>query len=250
AEPAPARQRRRRGALLPTLAVALLLLLVGTVVAGAFLLERDQRDPGTGPAPVTPTAGGAGGSGSVDGVGSTPSADPSAPPVPEPRDLSPLGRASATDTAADGVGLDGTPVSYRPANLVDGDATTAWRVAGDGTGETLTVTFDEDVVVTSVGLVNGYAKTDVDADGARVDWYERNRVVTRVRWSFDDGRRVEHDLERDRGLQRLAVPATRTGTVHVEILAVSGHAGADRTPVSELELLGAPAADLEDRPTS
>ncbi|MFW6775331.1 discoidin domain-containing protein [Nocardioides sp. CPCC 205120] len=246
---APARERRRRrGALLPALVVTLLVLLVGTVAAGAFLLTRDPGAPTADRGPTTPGPGGADGAdGSVDSVGGTPSAPLR---VPDPRDLSPLARAGATDTAADGVGLDGAPVSYQPANLLDGDEATAWRVAGDGTGETLTVSFDEDVVVTSVGLVNGYAKTDVDADGARVDWYERNRVVTRVRWSFDDGRRVEQTLERDRDLQRLSVPATRTRTVQVEILAVSGHSGADRTPVSEIEVLGAAVAELEDRPTS
>lgn len=240
-EPGPpsAPPRRRPSRALPALVVVLAVLLVGVVLGGSLLLAGD-----TDPEPAS-EAGSTGGSGAPDDA-EAPDAEEAAPDldVPEPRPLTDLTTASASRTAPAGTSLDGSRVEYGAENLVDGDTSTTWRVEGDGTGEVLTFAFDEEVAVTTVGLVNGYDKIDTDPDGGEVDWYARNRHVTQVRWTFDDGRVLEQDLADDRAMQTVTIPAARTSTVQLEIVAVSGHGGADRTPISEVELDGAPVAEL------
>ncbi|HEY1133665.1 MAG TPA: hypothetical protein VGE77_03755, partial [Nocardioides sp.] len=242
-DPPPVRRRSPRA--LPALVVLLAVLLVGAVVGGSIMVSRDT-DPDRSGDTASP-----GGSGAAPP--SAPATDAGAPDaqdvppdveVPDPRDITDLATASASSTAPPGTSLDGSRVEYDAANLVDGDTSTTWRVVGDGTGETLTFTFGEEVAVTSVGLVNGYAKVDRDTDGSEVDWYTRNRTVTQVRWTFDDGRVLEQDLDDDRAMQSVIIPAARTTTLTMEIVAVSGHGGADRTPVSEVEIDGATIADL------
>ena len=73
----------------------------------------------------------------------------------------------------------------------DGNPTTAWRTAGDGTGAVITITLPEPTVVTRVGLVNGYAK-----QVAGVDWYPNNRRILAVTWGFDNGTHARADLRR------------------------------------------------------
>ncbi|WP_447646325.1 NADase-type glycan-binding domain-containing protein [Nocardioides zeae] len=226
--------------------MVLAVLLVGVVLGGTLLLSDDD-DGEPGPAPEAGDAGGSGGSGAGgSGDEAAPDAEEAAPDldVPEPRPLTDLATASASRTAPAGTSLDGSRVEYGAENLVDGDTSTTWRVEGDGTGEVLTFAFDEEVAVTTVGLVNGYDKVDTAPDGGEVDWYARNRHVTQVRWTFDDGRVLEQDLADDRAMQTVTIPAARTSTVQLEIVAVSGHGGADRTPISEVELDGAPVAEL------
>lgn len=234
------RSRRRPPAALVA-AVALVLLVA--VVGGALL-----RGGGDG-SPAAEAERGADGGGAADGgAADAPQGEDLAEHEPEaevtdPVDLATAATPAASATGAPGVDLAGREVTYDVANVVDGDPATAWRVEGDGTGETLTLTFPQEVAVTELGLVNGYAKVD-EHDGEQVDWYERNRVVTSVRWTLDDGEVLEQDLVRDPTPQTIEVPATLTRTVEVEILAVSGHNGADRTPISEVVVQGAPAADV------
>jgi len=217
-------------------------LLVGVVVGGSIMLARDTEPTRSPEAEPSGDPGGPGGPGSEapDAQEAEPDLD-----VPDPRAITALAAASASRTAPPGTSLDGSRVEYGAENLVDGDTSTTWRVEGDGTGEVLTFAFGEEVAVTSVGLVNGYDKVDIDPDGGEVDWYVRNRHVTQVRWTFDDGRVLEQDLADDRAMQTVTIPAARTSTVQLEIVAVSGHGGADRTPISEVELDGAPVAELD-----
>ena len=42
--------------------------------------------------------------------------------------------------------------------MLDGNPATAWRTAGDATGQSITITLPAPSVVSRVGLVNGYAK--------------------------------------------------------------------------------------------
>lgn len=243
AEPAPRQQRPSRA--LPVLVVLLAVLLVGVVVGGSIMLARDTDPTRSSEAGEAGDPGDAGGS---DGPGAeAPDAQEATPDldVPEPRAITDLATAAASRTAPPGTSLDGSRVEYGAENLVDGDTSTTWRVEGDGTGEVLTFSFGEEVAVTTVGLVNGYDKVDTDPDGGEVDWYVRNRHVTQVRWTFDDGRVLEQDLSDDRAMQTVTIPAARTSTVQLEIVAVSGHGGADRTPISEVELDGAPVAELD-----
>ena len=119
----------------------------------------------------------------------------------------------------------------------DGNPATAWRTAGDATGQTITVTLPEPGVVTRVGLVNGYAK-----QVAGVDWYPNNRRTVAVTWGFDDGTTVEQTFAERPGMQRLEVPPVETAAVTLTFTAVTppgaGSLGRDYTAISEVSVTG------------
>jgi hypothetical protein len=129
-----------------------------------------------------------------------------------------IGRANASCQAPSGVDAAGRPVSYAPANVYDGDLTTAWRCDGSGVGEKLTLDLADAVSVGEVGLVPGYAKTDPHSGADR---YAENNRLTKVRWVFSDGSTVVQRLDgsaRNRELQTMRIPATQADRVVVEIL--------------------------------
>ena len=68
--------------------------------------------------------------------------------------------------------------------------------------------------LTSVGLVNGYAKTAQDG-GTSFDWYAGNRRVLAVEWVFDDGTVVRQDLDETRDSRPWR--STRSTTETVEL---------------------------------
>ena len=122
---------------------------------------------------------------------------------------------SATSTAAESVDDQGNPISYAPANAVDGDLATAWRAAaGDGIGQELVLQLPKRYALTSVGLVPGYNKVD-GATGK--DRFRQNRRISRVTWTFDDGSSVGQDFKDDRTLQTIQVNST-TGSVRIKIV--------------------------------
>lgn len=145
--------------------------------------------------------------------------------------------ASAPVTAPPGLDMAGRETTYSASNMVDGDPATAWRMAGDGTGTTLTFTLARPATVTSVGIINGYAKTE-----SGMDWYAGHRRVLEVAWQFDDGTQVKQTLRSTRGLQVLQVHGEHTGTVKLTLLKVSqpgtGAASRDMTAVSEVRIEG------------
>lgn len=206
ADPAPARPRRAAGGIA---VAAALVLLVGIAVLGWSLL-------GTHHAHARAT-------GRSAGAASAPSS--AAPAV----------SASAPVTAPPGVDTQGHAVTYAASNMLDGEATTAWRMPGDGTGTTLTFTLAHPATITSVGLINGYAKTD-----SGMDWYAGNRRVLEVSWRFDDGTVVHQTLHDSRVIQRIAVPHVRTGTVKLMLVHVSkpgtGPSSRDATAISEVQI--------------
>lgn len=74
--------------------------------------------------------------------------------------------------------------TYGTANLKDFDATTAWAegVSGNGTGETLTFTFDEECNVYGIALMPGYFKS--------ADLYKANAAPLELEVSGGDFRTV------------------------------------------------------------
>ncbi|CUR53984.1 conserved hypothetical protein [metagenome] len=210
-----------------------LLALVGLVVAAVIAVGLWRL----GATDDTSTAG-SGGSGTSTAGGEEPG-EPVAPPE-DPVELAASSRAEAPATAPPNLDVHGARVRYVAANMLDGTPSTAWRMTGDGTGRTLRFSLPGDVVVTSVGLINGYAK--LDRDGGRViSWYERNRRVLSVRWTFDDGSTVDQTLKRTRAMQSLEVGPVRTGSVRLTLLEVSAPAarnGRNYTPISEVSLVG------------
>lgn len=140
-------------------------------------------------------------------------------------------------TAPPTTDFDGNLVAYEASQMGDGNPATAWRTAGDATGETITVTLTEPGVVTRVGLVNGYAK-----QVAGVDWYPNNRRTVAVTWGFDDGSSIEQTFAELPTMQRLKVPPVETATVTITINAVTppgpGSLGRDYTAISEVSVTG------------
>jgi hypothetical protein len=166
--------------------------------------------------------------------GASPDAGAGEPQGP-PSELAADATASASSTAPDSVDAAGNPISYSAGNLTDGDQQTAWRVAGDGRGETITLTLASAAHLTRVGLIPGYAKVD-PSNGA--DRFPENRRVREVRWRFDDGTIVDQRFADSRDLQETEVDTT-TRSVTIEILSTRpGTPDHDYLPISEVSLVG------------
>ncbi len=190
----------------------------------------------TGPLGSSPGAGhtgtsahGKGGSGDGSSGGAT--------------DVARQATAEVPATAPPNQDTDGNMVRYDGRNMLDGVPTTCWRMAGDGTGRTITFKLAKPTRLTSVGLINGYAKSAKDAAGHVLDWYHGNRRVLSVAWSFDDGSKVTQDLGDSRDMQTLDLdhPVT-TSTVQLHLVKVSqpgrGPAARNYTPISDVLLRG------------
>ncbi|GAB4007690.1 discoidin domain-containing protein [Nocardioides ultimimeridianus] len=231
AEPAPAPAPSRRRSLLPWLVAALAVIVLATGVAAVALLRSgddhaavDTTRPGSGPSTAPGSTGSSGSPGS-------PTTTPAGTDLTS--DISHLGVPGTAPASTD---LAGRPVTFASSHLIDGDTQTAWRVAGDASGEAITITFDRPVTLTSVGLVNGYAKAYPGYDG-----YRLNRRITEVRWTFEDGTSVTQHLRQRRSMQSVPVSAGPTSSLRLEI--VSTVAGPKRdwrdfTAISELSLRG------------
>lgn len=223
------------GGLLPWLVGALTLLLLAG--AGIWLLAGDGGDDG--PAAPDRVPGPSAGSGGGD---RSPGAGPGS--SGEPGDVAASATARVPATAPPNQDLAGNLVRYEAANMLDGRPVTCWRMPGDGTGELLTFELAENTRLTSVGVVNGYAKT-ARVGGTTFDWYRGNRRVMAVEWVFEDGTTVTQQLATTRELQVLDLDGVVTGSVGLRLVEVSppgpGPAGRNYTPISEVSLVGAPA---------
>jgi hypothetical protein len=216
----------RRPALVAGLVLGgvVVLLLAGLV---GYQLTRQDSDDGRGSDATTSTT----------GTGS--SSEPA---------LAPLTTTAITPscTGADSRDAAGNVTSYGPELVADHDKATAWRCDDDGIGQTIRFTFDQPVHLGSVGLIPGIVKVD-PADGT--DRFEQNNKIAKVRWVFDDGQK-EQSFEATPDLQRVRVDVT-TKTVTVEIERIfpgqdtPNDAGkvqkaTGKSPIAEIELLGAP----------
>lgn len=141
------------------------------------------------------------------------------------------------DTAPPTTDFDGNLVAYEASQMHDGNPSTTWRMAGDASGQTITITLAKPGVVQRVGLINGYAK-----QVAGVDWYPNNRRILSVTWGFEDGTTVEQTFAERPDLQLLKVPPVQTGTLTITIGAVTppggGTLGRDYTAISEVSIIG------------
>lgn len=240
--PAPAGHRSapRRGAgLLAGIAVVAVLLVVG--LGGAVLLLSDGDDD--------ERADDRGSSSTPDESSDPPSPGDSSPPSdPQPpdglADLASSSTAEVPSTRKPGTAVDGTPIRYDAAQMLDGDPATSWQMAGDGTGSEIVLTLAQPTVLSEVGLINGYAKTDRDGRGREIDWYAGNRRILAVEWTFDDGTTVSQELEdATPTLQTVPVEAVETSTVTLRLVEVSrpgkGRDARDNTAISEIALVGA-----------
>ncbi|MFJ9314654.1 NADase-type glycan-binding domain-containing protein [Pimelobacter simplex] len=236
--PAPAPSGRSR---LPWVIAVVVVALVAGV--GAFLVvsaggddspsKQDRASDGGSPratdpepsSPVEPDSTGTGG--------------PVEPPVPgDVVDLTAGASAQVPATAPASRDRDNRPVTFDAKNMLDDRPRTSWRMAGDGTGASLTFDLGQEVVLTEVGLINGYAKVD-GAD----NWYRANRRIRTVQWEFDDGTRITQDLTDRRTVQLIPVGPVVTTRVVLHLVTVTppgrGPNGRDYTAISEVRFRGA-----------
>ena len=209
----------RPGWLVPALLGLVALLLVLAAYAVGKALSGDDASPSESSAHTQPTR--------SESPTRKPSHKPSRTPSEDPAawkgDVSPVAAktAQATCHAPASVDSAGTKVTYFAPNTLDDDPATAWRCDGSAVGQKIRFTLPSGTEVAEVGMIPGYAKTD-PASGT--DRYAENNRITRVRWTFPDGSTVVQRLDPDpkkRDLQTVRVPATKAGTVTMEILAVA-----------------------------
>lgn len=213
--------------------------IVALAIVGAFgigLLSRDDEPAATGrvvdatrsPKPSSPPPG---------------TATPSEQPGARGDDVASLATAIVPATAPPNQDLQGNLVRYEARNMLDGVAETCWRMPGDGSGAEITFQLAEPTTLTTVGLINGYAKLAIDAAGHELDWYHGNRRVLAVEWVFDDGTTVGQTLTDTDQMQTVPVSVTTT-TVQLRLLQVSapgtGRAQRDYTAISDVTLRGTP----------
>lgn len=160
-------------------------------------------------------------------------------------DLTRTVKVTAPRAAPATTDLDGALVAYDARRMLDAMPATAWRTAGDATGQTITFTLRKPTTIRRVGLINGYAK-QVPSGASLVDWYPNNRRIIAVEWAFDDGTVVQQDLVEKTKLQRLTIDPVTTSSVQLRLLSVTppgaGVLGRDYTAISDVLIAGTPAA--------
>ncbi|MFC4786635.1 NADase-type glycan-binding domain-containing protein [Nocardioides sp. MAHUQ-72] len=214
-------------------AVGATVLVLVAALGGWLLLGGDDEQPARAEAKSTAKKE-PGGSGK----------QPSTAPDGEPGDLAREATAKVPATAPPNQDTSGNMVRYDARNMLDGVASTCWRMAGDGSGEEITFDLPTDTRLTAVGMINGYAKVAADQRGRSLDWYHGNRRVLTVEWAFDDGTTVTQALRDTMRMQTLRIEPVTTRTVTLRLLSVSkpgkGRAARNYTPISDVTLRGAP----------
>ena len=242
--------RRAAPPWLPWAIVALVMLLVA--VGGAWLLlspggDDDASEPASAPSASAPQDSGDEPSTASSAAEETESAPPSesAPPG-EPVDVAGQAVATTPRNAPPNVDVAGNRTTYVAANMLDGRPDTCWRMAGDGTGSTITFALAAPTTLTRVGMINGYAKTSLSG-GRKLDWYVGHRRVLSAQWVFDDGTTVSQPLGSTKAMQTIDIgtPVT-TSSVTLRLVSVSapgtGRSARNYTAISEVSLVGTPSA--------
>lgn len=232
---------------LPWVLVAV--FLVAFAAAGTWLLLRDgganssTTATDTAAARATPTAKTPGPT-ATEEPSEAPSEKPTGTPPGDPEEVAGGATIAVPATAPPNQDVSGNLVRYDGRNMLDGVPHTTWRMPGDGSGATMVIALGTRTTLTSVGLVNGYAKT-AQAGGTGFDWYAGNRRLLVVEWIFDDGTVVSQDLAETRAVQSVEVDPVTTESVELRLVAVSppgeGPSGRDYTAISEVSLFGTPA---------
>lgn len=122
---------------------------------------------------------------------------------------------NASCVAPAGTDGSGDWVSFDPSNLIDEQASTAWRCNGTGVNETLDFIFAPGSTLVGVGILNGYGKSV-----GTTSLYDQYRRAGSVRWDLPDGSWFIQNLsENNSTVQQLMIPPTAVeGTVRLTIL--------------------------------
>jgi serine/threonine-protein kinase len=143
-------------------------------------------------------------------------------------------QAAASSTAPSSTDAAGNPVTYVPANLIDGNVQTAWRTPGNGHGQWVTLIFDNPIDVVRIGLIPGYAKTDPQTGANR---FLQDRIIKSVAYQIPGLPDTTQTFEQLPVPQFVELRAT-TSRITVKILATTAAGGLDYTAISEIYVYG------------
>ena len=232
--------RRQAGRVIAVFSVA---LVAAVGIAAWWLLKPDEDTTTTVQAAPTRSTPAATPSADPEPVSAPPATAEATPTVQYPTGVLVPSKVTAPSTSPDSADSAGRTTTYRAANVLDGDPSTAWRTEGNASGSTLQFSFDSPVRITEVGLVNGFAKVDPH-DGT--DRYTQGRRVLAVTWTFTTPTgpvTVQQQLrDGDRALQRVPVPAVEASSVALTVDSVTrpGAGGRfDRTAISDVQFVNA-----------
>ena len=145
-------------------------------------------------------------------------------------------QVTASSTAPSSTDAAGNPVTYVPANVIDGNVQTAWRTPGDGHGQWVTLIFDNPIDVVRIGLIPGYAKTDPQTGANR---FLQDRIIKAVVYQIPGLPNTPQTFEPLPVPQFVQLRAT-TSQITVKILATTAAGGLDYTAISEIYVYGYP----------
>jgi hypothetical protein len=164
--------------------------------------------------------------------------------IPEPvfgplRAQTPL-QVSASAAGEPGFDAAGNRTTFEAANVADGRADTAWRVAGNGQGQFVQLDFADPVRIHELQVIPGYAKID-PFDGS--DRFLQNRRVLGARIEFSDGTSYNVTFTDSRALQAITLPVPIVSSyVRLVVLETTplpnDPNSRDFTPISEFVVIG------------
>jgi hypothetical protein len=223
------------------IAVIALVVLAGAGLGGWVAF----RDPGSKDT-TAPTRSTAASDSAAGNPAATPGAGPGASePGAEPTDPDPAtnlateASVEAPRPTRNSEDSDGAVSTYAAANLVDDDPETCWRMSGNGSGQSIDLLLNASATITSVGLINGYAKVDA---GDGTDRYLQERRILKVTWTFGDGTSLKQTLkDYTSTTQTIELPtpvSTDSVTLTIDSTTSAGDADHDQTAISEIEIFG------------
>ncbi|MGH3724892.1 MAG: NADase-type glycan-binding domain-containing protein [Mycobacterium sp.] len=184
--------RSHRGIIMAFALLAGLLVIVGLGYVGYMAVNSGRPTESAGMLPTEDTK--------TTNASATTTATALPPPPSGP--IKPVDVTTNCVQAEDGTDSNGAKYTYEAGKAFDADPLTAWRCQWkEQDGQSITAKFDHPMLVTSVGLIPGYAKTDIDGS----DRFAQNRKITRVRWEFSDGSSVKQQVPVSRALASIKV---------------------------------------------
>ena len=158
----------------------------------------------------------------------------SAPPSVPPQLIRDGVQVTASQTAPSSTDAAGNPVTYVPANVIDGNVETAWRTPGNGHDVTVTLIFDNPIDVVRIGLIPGYAKTDPVTGANR---FLQDRIIDTVVYQVPGLPSTPQTFKPLPFAQFVRLRAT-TSRITVKIIKTSASGGLDYTAISEIYVYG------------
>jgi hypothetical protein len=241
-------ERRQRGVVVVAVAVGAVALLVAVTGFVVHQMSGDSTAATTAkPTGRSSSSGATPSRKATQSPSTTAAADPvvgtAEPGLPAGEDdLAAAAHITAPASAKGHVDASGRAATYPPEAMTDTDPSTAWRMAGDGAGQKITLSFPRVVTVTGLALDPGFDKV-----GKHEDRWPENRRISSATFTADDGSAftvafaTDPDLPASRRLQSYRLPTpvtTRTISVQIDATDPTARGIFDTTAISRLAVLG------------